>query len=356
MLVNYKDLIKNGIKEITFLFGEEDYFLDDAYVKILDSLSPDRANDYNFEKFNANEDSLSKIILLANSFPMMADYRVIAIKNFEKYFTGKKPKAEQYYYLNKYLLTPSPTTKLIIHCSDKKLFGTQRALNKIRNSEEIAKKLSGKQFPYGLIMSKYDSIEFEKIYPDKYGAWVSNNFRERGKSINNDAINLLISYSPESLRHLNNEIEKLDLYTAGKSNIDINDVNNITGQNRDFNIFELQKSIGKKDLNKSLYILENMLKNSRVEVFIVSMLTNYFNTLWQLIEINRLTSNKYDIARQLGVNPFFVDDYKKALNYYSSLNIENNFIYLCEADENLKISSGSNLFIMQELILKLIKG
>lgn len=355
MLISLNQLLNNNINEITLLFGEEDYFLDDALQTIINHLVPDRKNNFNFELFNAGETNLDDILSLANSFPMMADQRVIAIKNFEKYFTSTSIKADNFPNLKQYIENPSPTTKLIIHSADKKLFKTSAAIKKLRTPEEKHKKLKAKKFPYGPILANHNSVEFEKVYPNKYPEWIKSKLKEKNKTISQDAINQIISISPESLRHLNNELEKLDLFTIGKNNITIDDVNQITGQNKDFNIFELQKSIAKKDLNKSLFILENMLKNNRQEVYIITMLTIYFKTLWLLIEAIRNSSNKFDIAREVGVNPYFIDDYKIALNYFSPSNIENNFIYLCQADEKLKTSSGSNLFIMQELLLNIIK-
>src|SRR5690625_6256563 len=80
----YRDIrIMDPLKQIYYLFGEEN-FLKEYIQKEIEKLIPEEQKDFNFDLFYGNESESERIIEVARSFPMMAERRVVIVKDFLK--------------------------------------------------------------------------------------------------------------------------------------------------------------------------------------------------------------------------------------------------------------------------------
>jgi len=75
---------------------------------------------------------------------------------------------------------------------------------------------------------------------------------------------------------LSNEIEKIILSKPGASTFSYNDVSELIGFTRDNTVFDLSKSIAKRDIDLSLRILLNILQSSNSETKIIAVLRDLF--------------------------------------------------------------------------------
>ncbi len=348
-----KIISSENIPAIMLFFGEEEFLINEAVDKILKVLIKDESDEYNFDQLDGNEIELSTLSGICNSYPMMSDRRVVVVKEFGKLFPGRgSKKVPENSPFAKFLNSPQPSTILILTASIPSLKGISKKF--ASNAEAAKKKILSTKYPYNILLSKYHWMEFPKLYESDFPKWIASRTKAAGKRISIEAAQLLASQSEQNLRDINNEIEKLLIYTGESDSIDIADVASLSGAGRDFNVFELQKAVGKRSLSASLNILFNMLDADKQEILIVTMLTRYFTILWKLIEESRQTSNDYQLASKIGVSPFFVPEYKAALRNYSSKQIDTAFLALTDADLKLKTSSGDTLAIMQNLLIEII--
>ncbi len=99
-----------------------------------------------------------------------------------------------------------------------------------------------------------------------------------------------------------------------------------------------------------------MLAVDRAEMLILSILTRYFIALWKLAESGKVSEqNKYEIARTVGVSPFFLNDYVIALQRFGIYRIDRAFSIICETDEALKTSSTDSLYLMQKMLINIME-
>lgn len=340
---------------IIFLFGEEEFLLEEAFNKIVSHFVPNPADYYDFDALDG--DDISEIILSSKctSYPMASERRIVAVKRFDKIFTSRSKKPDKGSPFAAYLDNPSPSTILVLSAGIDTFSGIASSLSG-KNPDKAEKMISGAKFPYSLLLAKYDWIEFPRIYDNQLPAWANARINSLGKSFDAAAIELLLAQTPPSVRDINNEIEKIALYYESKKNISQEDIVKITGSNRSFNVFELQNAIGEKNLNKSLNILYNMLAADRQEMLIITMLTRYFLAVWKLQEEMQTTDNPAALAGKIGVAPFFVKDYQATARRYKPAQVNKALISLCEADLLLKSSGSDNLLVMQNLITNIIQN
>ena len=91
-------------------------------------------------------------------------------------------------------------------------------------------------------------------------------------------------------------------------------INDQIGISKEFNLFELQKSLGKKDKNKALIIMNYFAANPKKNpsVLILSSIFNYYNKLLLIKQIK----DKSTLAKKVGVNTYFLDEYIQASKRY----------------------------------------
>ncbi len=355
MLNNLDQIIeKKSYPPILLLFGEEEFLLESAYEKLISSMFPNRANEFDFEVFDGESANLESVVDSCLSYPFISEKRVVVVKNFELLAPGKTlKKNDEYKSFAKYLDSPQPTTVLIIKTKNSKLNGFAAA-KKSNKTTNINKILKAAKFPYDRLLEEYEWIEYPKMYENSFPAWITQKAKESGKSISSEAVEFLIAQTNLDLRSINNELEKAVIYVQQKKHIDLNDLTFVMGASHKYNVFELQKSIGKKDLTTSLNIIERMLTHEQQEMLILTIITRYFVILWKLLEIAGKNMNNYEIAQKIGVSPYFVPEYLDALGLYKPAEIDNALIQLTKTDEILKSSSQESIYTIQQMVIEII--
>ncbi len=349
-------IIKSGeYPQVLLLFGEEEFLLEESYHKLVNSLLKESGADYDTEILDAGETGQDRIVDSCSAYPFVSPRRNVIVKNFDKLFSGKvSKKTKESSPIARYFASPQPTTFLLLIANDDKLKGLGAAKEKAASDKNALKKIRSAKFPYNIILENFEAIEFPKVYESRFGDWINSRLKNTGKKISPEALEFLVTNTNPTLRSLNNELEKLLLHIGDRDEIKLDDVKFISGASRDYNVFELQKAVGARNLKRSLEILENMLAADRAEMLIMTIIARYFNILWKLIDIAGSTSNNYEIASKIGVSSYFVGEYMASLKRYSPSEIENALIFLTDADETLKSSSTDPLSVLTNLFVKIM--
>jgi DNA polymerase-3 subunit delta len=323
------------------LIGSEEYLIEQNLKLILDKQFPKRNEDYNFYNIDSEEQDLGHIFDLANSFPMLGDKITIVCKNFQNYFKGRQKKNDpNLVILKKYFENPSPTTNIILTVCNSKF-------------SKVTEKLPS---PYNLIEKNSQVIFHPKIWPDKFSTWLKNKFQYHGVNVSDRVIGIILSQTPENLRDIGNQVDKIITFLGGGKNLDEELVFQIIGNSRQFNIFELKNQIAQRNLDNSLYIAENIYKNSRSELFTLSAnLFSLFKNALRYSYFANQSPNQYDIARNMGVSFMAIKEIASANLKYNSNEIEKIFILLSNADFKLKTSTENELIVISKLITEVVK-
>ncbi len=342
---------------ILLLFGEEDFLVEESYKKLIGIVCPDEGSKYDLEIFDIDEmkpsTAIDTIMDSCNNLPFLSQRRTVAVKRFESLFSGRtSTKSNEYVKFLNYMESPNNSTFLVLLSIDDKLKGFA---NSYKSKAKLDKLIKDTKFPYNSLLEKHEWMEFPKVYESEMPQWVAKRIKELGKKIEPEALELLVAQTNPSLRELNGEIEKLLTYSGDKDEISMEDIHFVIGSSRVNNIFELQKAIGKRRLPEALKTLENMLEADRQEMLIMTMLTRYFFALWKLIEESGKTNNQFQLATKVGISPYFVNEYLQALSFYKPSEIENAFSIMCETDEKLKSVSVDSLYLMQDMLIRIMK-
>lgn len=322
--------LKNKIYyPVYFLTGEEPFYIDEISNYIEKNILSEDEKEFNQTLIYGRETDVPTIVSYAKRFPMMSNYQVVIVKEAQQV-----NKIEE---LAPYIENPLKSTLLVI-CYKYKKFDKRTTFAKT-----IAK----------------NSVLFEsaKLYDNKIPDWINTYLKQKGYTITPKASFLLSEYLGTDLSKISNEISKLIINLPENTEItDVHIEENI-GISKDFNVFELQKTLGKKNVYKSNQIINYFAANPKENPIykIIPVLYSFFSKL--LIYHQLKDRSRNNVASALSINPYFVYDYENAAKNYSFEKLSKIISYLREYDVkskgvgNISAKDGE---LMKELVFKIL--
>jgi len=319
---------------VYFLQGEETFYIDLISDYIEENALPPAEKGFNQVVVYGKDVAMATILTHARRFPMMAEKQVVIVKEAQEIQDLNKESGSKL--LLDYLKNPVPST-ILVFCHKHKSLDKRK---------ELGKKID--QYT--------TSLNCKKLYDNQLPDFVAEYAREKKILIDERAIMALCEYVGNDLHRLANEIDKL-LIAAQGNNISLEQVMNGVGVSKEYNIFELQKAIIRKDTllaNKIVnYFEANTRKNPIIPV--VAFLFSFFS---KLLAASQCTDkSEKGLVSALRISPYAAKDYLSALRQYPPDKIVYTISSLKDADLKLKgVNSGSDTEgqILRELIYRIV--
>jgi DNA polymerase-3 subunit delta len=219
------------------------------------------------------------------------------------------------------------------------------------------KKVDGRTSFVQLLKKNGVFFESKKLYDNQVPKWIEGTIRGMGYQINPEAMMLLSENLGTDLSKIENELKKLVINIDKNTEITPDIVEKNIGISKDFNIFELQKALGERNIYKANQIINFFASNPKDNsvVFVIVMLFNYFKRL--LIYHTLKDKSDKNVASKFGINPYFVREIRIASSRYNIAKLRSIISILREYDQKAKgvetapIEDGE---LMKEMIYKIL--
>tara|TARA_B100000941_G_scaffold275659_1_gene237679 strand:+ start:421 stop:1416 length:996 start_codon:yes stop_codon:yes gene_type:complete len=322
-----KDIDKNIISPVYLLYGEEDYFIDLICDKLVFKIIDKEEKKFDLNIFYGKDSTIEMIIECVKKYPMISDKNVVVIKEAHLL----KSKLEK---LNDYIKRISKNNILIICYKE----------NKIDKRKEF----------YKLIDKEGIIFQSNKLFENQLVEWIKNRVYELGYKINYDSIKIIYSFLGNNLNKIENELKKLIITIKPNDLITKNIIHEKIGLNKDYNFFELQKALGRRDLKTSLKIID-FLKDNLNKNPLVLILPTVFNYFQKILMIKCLGNN--NLSKELNISSYFLNDYIKSSKNFSLNELIKIVNFIKDADfKNKGINSKMNQEdILKELAYKIVR-
>jgi len=328
-----RDIENKKYSPIYLLMGEEAYFIDLITDCIEEKVLDESARAFGQTVVYGRDVSMNQVTSLAKGFPMMGDRQVVIVKEAQEMKDWKKE--EELVSLEAYLKHPTPSTILVFAMKNKTL--------------DKRKKLYKSLDKTGVVFTS------EKIRDYKMGEWIDAYVKAQGFRISHNASALLAEYLGNDLSKVVNEIGKLAINLEAGSEITPKIIEENIGISKDYNVWELQKALGSKDVLKANRIVNYFEANPKANPIqmVIPSLYGFFAKL----SVYQDARDKKEAARELGLNYYSSTDYKVAATNFSVPKVERIIGYLRDADKkskginNYSVSHGE---LMKELVFKIL--
>jgi DNA polymerase-3 subunit delta len=321
-----QELRAGRIAPLYLFYGEEGLLIDEAVQRVVDAILPPGERAFNFDVLSGNDADARDIVARASSFPMMAERRVVIVREVDR--------------------LPEKGLELLAHYAQQPLPSTCLIL--------VASKPDMRRKAFTAVKRTGMAVEFRELYENQLPGWIDRRVMARRGSIDPEASKLLAAYVGSSLRDIDNELDKLFLYIGKRTAIKEEDVAAVVGFTREFSVFELQKAIGERDLRRAVEVMEKILDANEPMPLLVSILTNYLATLWKMGDLLRRGTKQSDLTALVRVNPYFLKEYLAALRKYTMEEVEEAFHHLATADEQSKTAGADLKAIVHRFLLNVM--
>ena len=262
----------------------------------------------------------------ASAFPFGSEKKFIVFKEFEKVKDKKS--------LTSYLKSPADFTVLVL----------------IHNGA-----IGGfKTEPFPSLIEKKYIFSAKELKGEHLLNWVINYCESADKYLSRENAQMVLDIVGDNRNLIESQLEKIFTFIGDRKDINLEDINAVSTQLKEFNIFDLQNALGKKDKTTAVKISYKLLEQGAEPTFIIYMLTRYFTGLSQVSELREKNLPDNAAARIVGTHPFYYKDYVKARTIFSDKDLYRVSEALLKADLLVKTTSTDNKSIITLLITEIL--
>ncbi len=300
-----KELQQHKYRPVYFLHGAESYFIDVISDYAEHHILSETEQAFNLTVLYGKDADHLAVIDNARRYPVMAERQVVILKEAQ----DMKSLAELATYVEK----PLDSTILVI-CHKHKTLNINTKFGKLLKEKAVV-------------------LDAKPLYDNQVPDWIQHYLREKKLKITPAAAELLGEYLGTELSKIVNELEKLVLNLPVGKEITEKDIEDNIGISKDYNVFELQKALGTRDVLKANRIITYFAANPRKNPLpvIIGSLYNFFSKLYMFHFVKSLPEKDLLSALQLR-SAFFLRDYRAALPHFSPAKTEEVIALLREYD------------------------
>lgn len=313
---------------IYYIVGAETYLKDKVYYALKSQFSQPSSEGFDFNLFYGDSDEAVKAVEYLEMSPFLAEKRLVIIKYFDKMNAADKK------LIADYCQNPSKTSILVL----------------------TADKSDGRSSACKIIESKAVNIACRPPYSaSDIVRWLRSELQQKNITMDAQSIIFFASSIEPDYLIASNELEKLILFSKNSGHISKQAVEEVLGRSKANKVFDLQNSIGRKDLKNAVKILDNMIMNNEPAVYIITMLSRFFIQIWKILSLRKKNISDTEINSRYLNDVFFKyrKEYLSYANNFSLKQVKEKLSLLLQADIDVKSLNIKEDIILYTLIFKI---
>lgn len=330
--------IKSGkFRNIYVLQGEEPYYIDHLQQLIIDTALTEDQRDFNLSLFYGNTANVREVVSTCCQYPAFSQYKVVVVR--EAQLIPKQPgHKNDLDILASYAEKPLSSTILVI-CHK-------------------GETLKSKPFTEALKANKTGVVfDSKKVREGRdLESLIVNYASSLGCNIDTKATSMLADHIGTDIARMFSELDKLSILAEDKNITPLLIERNI-GISKDFNNFELEDALSKRDAVKALRIVDYFERNPKNNPPVVSvgMLFNFFSGV--LLAATARDKSPQAVMNLVGTrSEWRARKFIDTTRMYNTRSLVNIIGYLRECDTRSKgIGSRQDAYaLLKELIYKIL--
>ncbi|MEI7735702.1 MAG: DNA polymerase III subunit delta [Ferruginibacter sp.] len=241
---------KKKFKPLYWLEGEEDYYIDMVVDYAEHHILDEAEASFNLTVFYGRDAEWTAIVNACRRYPMFAERQVVVLKEAQHMKEIEK--------LESYVENPLSSTIFVVGYKTKTLDKRTKLSKLLKQHAQV--------------------FVSDKLKDFKINEWIREMVMSKGYTISSKAVVLLEEHIGNDLSRMANEIDKLSVNLKGRTEIADDDIEKFIGISKEYNVFELQAAIAKKDLAKAITIIkyfEGNPKAAPIQLVLPALYSNF---------------------------------------------------------------------------------
>lgn len=323
---------------LLFLYGPDTFRSRNQMNKMIAKFKTDRdPGGLNVVISDIEKEPAEKILEEIHATPFLSEKRMVVVKGL----LGSKQKKLQEMLLEKIKLQQIPASAILLFWEDGDSFKANNTVKEL----------------FALLQKEKYAQQFELLAGAKLTAFIEEQVKERGGSIQREAVEYLANNSKSNGWFIDSTINQLTAYADGRP-ITVADVKQFVLEKFDDNIFNLVDAITTGQKQKVFSMIEEQYKKGEDVFFVFSMLIRQFRILLMLRDLLDRTSTPpgEGLAKELGLHPFVVKKTWPLAKKYSRPELEHIYHRLLDMDIRFKTGGGKPELLLDVLVAGLCLG
>lgn len=322
--------IQKGHFDPAYLIYGDEFFLVDNLIRLFKEKflgKPDP--ELNFFVRYASEEGADAVLSLGAGMGLFANKKIILLKEAQAL---KKSDIDR---LIKFLSKPAPDTLILLQSPVTSLYQTR-----LKKLEPLV-----------------TSIQVLPLRPADLKNFIREEFTRQGKSISDEAVELLLFMVGPQLADLMVQINHLVNYFSEKATIETTDVEEVASVYVTQDVFQLNRLMGNKEKEKAFFVLHNLLDSGIAPQQILYQIQRHFSILWRIQGYYRSgMHNNEAIARELNIFSRYFPEYAAQSRKWKPESLKKIVSLLKNADKQLKDNQMTSKIILDILSQQILNS
>ncbi|WP_138204732.1 DNA polymerase III subunit delta [Haloimpatiens lingqiaonensis] len=327
-----KNIKENKISNAYLLCSIDMKLIRDTIDSIKNKILSEDFMEFNYVKIDGSKlESMDSIINACETLPFMSEKKLIEIYNFK---ILSKDKEEGFVSeLKEYLKSIPPQSVIIMYYSlESEREKPSKNFNKLAAIKEVC----------ACKLDKLKGMDLQKR--------VKEMFDIRKKKIDKNNLSFFCSVVDNNINIVENEVEKLCAYTEGRD-IERKDIEEILPQRGENDIFNLVDSLSRRNVNKGIDIVNELIYRGESITVILSMIERQFRILLSLKLGIKAGKTKEDLIKELKLHPYVCENMMRQSTAFKEQQLKNILNACIESEKKIKSSSVDNKVELELLIM-----
>ena len=310
----WHSLQQKELAPVYWLEGQESFYIDAIADHLEENVLSAAQRDFDQWVLYGRDTQLFEVLQQARQFPVSGKKKLVLVKEAQD--VSQLGTKEGTRMLSDYLAQPAPFTVLAFcHKHGTVASGLQK-----------------------ILQTKAVYLKTKVVYENQVVDWILHYGETRRMKISPEAARLLAEHLGKDLGRIASELGKIRLNLGENEAVRPTHVQTYVGISREYNVFELQKAIGYKQVAQAHKIMGHMLYHLRQHPpwQTVAALSSYFGKLLLFHALRKTHLTDKALAAKMGVHVFFLKEYKVAIRNHSVVSVRRSLNALRSADAALK--------------------
>ena len=289
--MDYKTAMKEATlgraRPLYVCYGTEADLMEEFIEQLTEKMILPEQREFAISRYDLSEVPIETVVEDAETPPFMADRKLI-IAEQATFLTGKdKSKVEHRIEpFATYLEQPAEFTVLVLTVAAEKLDERKKLVKRLKAEDAL--------------------VLFNPMGAGELRKWVIALAKQKGCSIEDEAVSRLLLLCGTGLRTLKSELEKLSLYADDDKVISAAMVDELVVRSTEQTVFMLIDEAAAMNADKVFHILSELLKQREEPIKIVALIARQFRMMLQAKQLDQQGYSSREIASRIAVHPYAV--------------------------------------------------